>query len=146
MKLCSSPSRLQVGAIRRATHGILARVRLKRREVEEKSRKVEDLQRIIREFDQMAADLDRQIQIEEDRTGVRDRSALFLFDVCPGCSAAPRQPPAVDGGAARKAAAAVRERDDTMEQFSRACQQAEGRGDDPRGSRRDRPFGITTLR
>ena len=33
-----------------------------------------------------------------------------------------------------------------MEQFSRASQQAEGRGDDPRGSRRDRPFGITTLR
>ena len=51
-------------------------MRLKRREVEEKLRKVEDLQRIIREFDQTGADLDRQIQIEEDRTGVRDRSHL----------------------------------------------------------------------
>jgi len=49
-------------------------MRLMRREFEEKSRKVEDLQRIIREFDQMAADLELQIQIEEDRTGVRKRS------------------------------------------------------------------------
>ena len=48
-------------------------MRLKRREVDEKSRKVEDLERIIREFDQMAADLERQIQLEEDRTGIRDR-------------------------------------------------------------------------
>jgi len=49
-------------------------MRLKRREVEEQSRKVEDLERIIREFDQMATDLERQIQLEEDRTGVRDRA------------------------------------------------------------------------
>ena len=47
-------------------------MRVKRREVDEKSRKVEDLERIIREFDQMALDLERQIQLEEDRTGIRD--------------------------------------------------------------------------
>ena len=48
-------------------------MRLKRREVDDKTRKVEDLERIIREFDIMASDLERQIQLEEDRTGVRDR-------------------------------------------------------------------------
>ena len=51
-------------------------MRLKRREEEEKSRKVKNLQRIIREFDQAAADLERQIQIEEDRTGIRDQSHI----------------------------------------------------------------------
>ena len=48
-------------------------IRLKRREMEEQTRKVADLERIIREFDQMATDLERQIQLEEDRTGIRDR-------------------------------------------------------------------------
>ena len=48
-------------------------LRLKRFETEEKIRKVADLESMIREFDQMAADLDRQIANEEDRTGVKDR-------------------------------------------------------------------------
>lgn len=47
-------------------------LRLKRFEVEEKVRKVTDLEYMIREFEQMAVDLDRQIQAEEDRTGVKD--------------------------------------------------------------------------
>lgn len=45
---------------------------LKRFEVDEKARKVGDLEHMIREFENMAADLDRQIQAEEDRTGVKD--------------------------------------------------------------------------
>ena len=44
------------------------------REFERKSRYLEDIQRTIREFEEMAADLERQVRIEEDRTGVRDRS------------------------------------------------------------------------
>ena len=44
------------------------------REFERKSRYLEDIQRTIREFEQMAADLEHQVRIEEDRTGVRDRS------------------------------------------------------------------------
>ena len=43
-------------------------------EFERKSRYLEDIQRTIREFEEMAADLERQVRIEEDRTGVRDRS------------------------------------------------------------------------
>ena len=48
-------------------------------------------------------------------------------------------------GLREKLAAAIRERDDTVEQFTRVTQQAEGR-DDSRTSRRHRPFGITALR
>ena len=47
-------------------------LRLKRFEADEKARKVADLEHMIREFENMAADLDRQIQAEEDRTGVKD--------------------------------------------------------------------------
>jgi len=51
-----------------------AAMKLKRFDAEEKSRKVEDLEMMIRDFETMAEDLDRQIQAEEDRTGVRDSS------------------------------------------------------------------------
>lgn len=48
--------------------------RLKRFEAEEKARKVNELEQMIREFDQMAAELQRQVEAEEERTGIRDRS------------------------------------------------------------------------
>lgn len=51
-----------------------AAARLKRFEAQEKARKVQGLEHMIREFEQMAADLDRQVQAEEDRTGVKDRN------------------------------------------------------------------------
>jgi hypothetical protein len=51
-----------------------AAFRLKRFEAEGIRRKVAALEQMIREFQQMAAELDRQVQFEEDRTGVRDRS------------------------------------------------------------------------
>jgi hypothetical protein len=120
-------------------------MRLKRHEVEEKSRKVEDLERIIREFDQMASDLERQIQLEEDRTGVRDR-AHFSYSTFAKAAAQRRDNLRQSTeGLREKLAAAVRERDDTVEQFSKASQQAEGR-EDLRPGRRDRPFGISALR
>ena len=120
-------------------------VRLKRHEVEEKSRKVDDLQRIIREFDQMASDLERQIQIEEDRTGVRDRSHFSYSTFAKAAAQRRDNLRQSTEGLREKLAAAVRERDDTLEQFSRVAQQVEGR-DDSRGGRRERPFGITALR
>jgi hypothetical protein len=49
-------------------------VRAKRFEVAEWARKVGSLEGTIRDFEQMAADLGRQIANEEDRTGVRDQS------------------------------------------------------------------------
>jgi len=47
-------------------------IRLKRFEVEEKRRKVAEIESMIGEFNNMAADLDRQIAIEQDRAGVSD--------------------------------------------------------------------------
>ena len=43
-------------------------------EAQEKARKALGLEQMMQDFEQMAFDLDRQIQAEEDRTGVRDRS------------------------------------------------------------------------
>lgn len=51
-----------------------AAMRLKRFEADEKARKVADLEHMIREFEAMAADLDRQIQAEEEQTGIRDKA------------------------------------------------------------------------
>ena len=47
-------------------------LRAKRFEVAEKARKAEDLLSMARDLEHMAADLDRQIGAEEDRTGVKD--------------------------------------------------------------------------
>jgi hypothetical protein len=48
-------------------------LKLKRFETDEKARKIADLEHMIREFETIAGDLDRQIQAEEERTGVKDR-------------------------------------------------------------------------
>ncbi|HEY8277821.1 MAG TPA: flagellar export protein FliJ [Methyloceanibacter sp.] len=49
-----------------------ALIRLKRFDVEERRRKVADIESMIGEFGQMAADLDRQIGIEQERAGITD--------------------------------------------------------------------------
>jgi flagellar protein FliJ len=47
-------------------------IRLRRFEVDEKRRKVADIEYMINDFKQMAADLDRQIAMEQERAGVSD--------------------------------------------------------------------------
>ena len=49
-----------------------ATLRLKRFDAIEKARKALDLESMIRDFETMAADLQRQISVEEERTGVKD--------------------------------------------------------------------------
>jgi len=49
-------------------------LKLKRFEAEEKRRKVADIESMIQEFEQMAADLERQIASEEERTGIRNEA------------------------------------------------------------------------
>ncbi len=112
-------------------------MRLKRRDVDEKNRKVDDLERIIREFDTMAGDLDRQIQLEEDRTGIRD-SAHFSYSTFAKAAAQRRDNLRNSTNGLRdQLAAAVRERDDTIENLARSVAQAEGRIDQrPSGRRR----------
>lgn len=104
-------------------------MRSQRHTVDAKSRNVESLERIIREFDQMAADLDRQIQLEEDRTGIRD-SAHFSYSTF-AKAAAQRRDNLRNSmtGLREKLAAAVRERDDAAEALTRATEQMEARSD-----------------
>jgi flagellar export protein FliJ len=47
-------------------------LRLRRYELDERSRTVADLESMIRDFETMAGDLERQVAMEEDRTGVKD--------------------------------------------------------------------------
>ena len=47
-------------------------LRSKRFEAQEKARKVLGLEQMISDFEVMAVDLERQVQAEEDRTGVKD--------------------------------------------------------------------------
>ena len=49
-----------------------AALRAKRFEVAEKARKADDLVAMARDLENMAADLERQILAEEERTGVKD--------------------------------------------------------------------------
>ena len=53
-------------------------IQMKRFEADEQARNVADLEHVIREFEGMAADLDRQIKAEEARTGVND-PARFAY-------------------------------------------------------------------
>lgn len=121
-------------------------MRLKRREVEEQSRKVEDLERIIREFDQMAADLERQIQIEEDRTGIRDRGHFSYSTFAKAAAQRRDNLRNSTEGLRDKLTAAVRARDDMVEQLARAAAQAETRDDFRGAARRERPIGSPALR
>jgi flagellar export protein FliJ len=47
-------------------------IRLKKFQVDEKRRKVAQIESMIAEFERMGADLDREIQIEQDRAGIHD--------------------------------------------------------------------------
>ena len=50
-------------------------IRLKKFQVDEKRRKVAQIETMIAEFDRMAGDLEREIRVEQDRSGIHD-SAL----------------------------------------------------------------------
>lgn len=118
-------------------------MRLRRHAVDEKSRKVDELERIIREFDTMAVDLDRQIQAEEDRTGIRDRSH-FSYSTYAKSAAQRRDNLRTSTEAMRdQLAEAIRERDDAAEQYARILAQNETRDDGRSGRRRpDRMLGA----
>jgi len=47
-------------------------LRLKKFQVEERRRKVAQIEGMIAEFERMAGDLDREIQIEQERSGIHD--------------------------------------------------------------------------
>jgi hypothetical protein len=87
-------------------------LRLKKFEAEEKSRKVADLEHMIREFEHMASDLDRQVQMEEERTGIKD-CAHFAYSTLAKAAAQRRDNLRASIGDLRvKLESAVRDRDD----------------------------------
>ena len=97
-----------------------ATLRLKRFEADEHSRKVANLESMIRDFQIMAADLDRQIQAEEERTGVRD-SAHFAYSTF--AKSASQRRNNLRASAAEltgKLEAAVKARDEAVEQLAQA--------------------------
>ena len=97
-----------------------ATLRLKRFEADEHSRKVANLESMIRDFQIMAADLDRQIQAEEERTGVRD-SAHFAYSTF--AKSASQRRNNLRASAAEltgKLEAAVKVRDEAVEQLAQA--------------------------
>jgi flagellar export protein FliJ len=47
-------------------------IRLKRFQVDEKRRRVAQIETMIAEFERIAADLDREIKAEQDRSGIHD--------------------------------------------------------------------------
>jgi flagellar protein FliJ len=47
-------------------------IRLKKFQVDEKRRKVAQIEAMIAEFDRVAADLEREIKVEQDRAGIHD--------------------------------------------------------------------------
>jgi flagellar FliJ protein len=47
-------------------------IRLKRFQVDEKRRRVSQIESMIAEFERIAADLDREIKVEQDRSGIHD--------------------------------------------------------------------------
>ncbi len=93
--------------------------RAMRFEADERMRKVSDLEHMIREFEQVATDLERQIQAEEERTGVRDKSHFNYSTFAR--SAALRRENLLSSAAGLKTRLedAVRERDEFLEQMDR---------------------------
>jgi flagellar export protein FliJ len=47
-------------------------IRLKKFQVDEKRRRVAQIETMIAEFDRMAGDLEREIRVEQDRSGIHD--------------------------------------------------------------------------
>ncbi len=95
-------------------------LRLKRFEADEKARKVADLEHMIREFEGMASDLDRQIKAEEERTGVKDPAHFSYSTFAKSASQRRDNLRASADGLKPKLEAALRERDDALEQIARA--------------------------
>lgn len=116
--------------------------RLRRFEADDKARKVADLEHMIRDFETMAIDLDRQVQAEEERTGIRDASHFAYSTFAK--SAAQRRDNLRSSATEllQKLEAAQRELDDALEQLSRSAPPQQPREEHRVRRRSDRPNGA----
>ncbi|MCH9765023.1 MAG: flagellar export protein FliJ [Alphaproteobacteria bacterium] len=118
-------------------------LRLKRFEADEKSRNVSDLESMIHDFEAMALDLERQIQAEEDRTGVRDPKHFSYSTFAKSAGQRLQNLEASIAGLKEKLEAAVKDRDDALEQADKAAGTAEHSGMNMVQRNRERGPGIT---
>ncbi len=95
-------------------------LRLKRFEADEKARKVADIEHMIREFEGMANDLDRQINAEEERTGIKDPAHFSYSTFAKSASQRRDNLRASVDGLKAKLETAQRERDEAAEQAALA--------------------------
>lgn len=87
---------------------------------EEKARKVDDLESMIRDFEQMAVDLDLQVRTEEERTGIKD-PGHYAYSTFAKAAAQRRLNLAASVDDLRaKLNAAIRERDNALEDLEKA--------------------------
>ncbi len=120
-------------------------LRLRRFEADDKARKVADLEHMIRDFETMAADLERQIQAEEERTGIRD-ATHFAYSTF-AKSAAQRRDNLRSSASEllQKLEAAQRELEDALEQLARTTPTQPAR-DEHRNRRRTERANGAALR
>ena len=95
-----------------------ATLRLKRFEADEYSRKVANLECMIRDFQGMAADLERQIQAEEDRTGVKDANHFAYSTFAKSAAQRRNNLRASAAELTNKLEAALKARNDAVEQLA----------------------------
>ncbi|MEQ1694560.1 MAG: flagellar export protein FliJ [Hyphomicrobiaceae bacterium] len=95
-----------------------AALRIKRFEADENSRKVANLESMIADFNAMAADLDRQIQAEEDRTGIKDPSHFAYSTFAKSATHRRNNLRASASELKEKLEAALKSRDDAVGQLS----------------------------
>jgi flagellar FliJ protein len=99
--------------------------RLKRFEADEKRRKVADIELMIREFEHMASELDRQVQSEEDRTGIKDRGHFAYSTLAKAAAQRRDNLRASVANLQAKLEAAMRERDDAYADLDRSAPEAQ---------------------
>ena len=115
-----------------------AALRSKRFEAEEKSRKVQGLGQMIREFEQIALDLERQVEAEVARTGIKDRNHFAYSMLAKSVSLRREKLLASINDLQLKLDDAMRDRDEALAELA-ASLPAELREMDRSRQRTDRP-------
>ena len=95
-------------------------LRIKQFAADEHTRKVANLESMIRDFNVMAADLDRQIQAEEDRTGNKDMTHFAYSTFAKSATQRRNNLRASAAELTGKLEAALKVRDEVMEELAQA--------------------------
>lgn len=98
--------------------------RLKSFAVAETRRKVADIEHMIREFEHMAIELDRQVQSEEERTGIRDNSHFAYSTLAKSAAKRRDNLRASIANLQMRLEIAIRERDDACADLDRLSPEA----------------------